>query len=227
MTRLLSLVLSVSLLTVLGSGCQSPYHADRGALGGGLLGAGVGALVGNAVGGGGLLGAGVGALVGNAVGNPGAGAAIGAGVGAVSGAAIGAGMDEVEAKNRAMIEQQLGRQVAAGSVTTDEVVNMTNAGVDDQLIINHVRAHGMAVPLSSGDLILLKQQGISPSVVEAMQTSPPRVAQGQVVVAQPAPQPVIVEEIHYGAPYWGPPPYRHYRHYPPRPGVSWGVAVGN
>jgi hypothetical protein len=211
MTRLLSFVLSVSLLTVLGSGCQSPYHADRGALGGGLLGAGVGA------------------LVGNAVGNPGAGAAIGAGVGAVSGAAIGAGMDEVEAKNRAMIEQQMGRQVAAGAVTTDEVVNMTNAGVDDQLIINHVRAHGMAVPLSSGDLILLKQQGISPSVVEAMQSSPPRVAQGQVVVAQPAPQPVIVEEYHYGAPYWGPPPYRYYRHHypPPRPGVSWGVTVGN
>jgi hypothetical protein len=210
MTRFLSPILSVSLLVVLGAGCQSPYHADRGALGGGLLGAGVGA------------------LVGNAVGNPGAGAAIGAGVGAVSGAAIGAGMDEVEAKNRAMIEQQLGRQIVAGAVTTDEVVNMTNAGVDDQLIINHVRAHGMAVPLSSGDLILLKQQGISPSVVEAMQTSPQRVAQGQVVVAQPAPQPVIVEEIHYGAPYWGPPPYHHYRHrYPPRPGVSWGVAVGN
>jgi hypothetical protein len=211
MNRSLLLVVCVCLPTVLGAGCCSPYHADRGALGGGLLGAGVGA------------------LVGNAVGNPGAGAAIGAGVGAVSGAAIGAGMDEVEAKNRAMIEQQLGRQVVAGAVTTDEVINMVNAGVDDQLVINHVRAHGMAAPMSSGDLILLKQQNISPSVIEAMQTSPPRVAQRQVVVAQPAVQPVIVEEIHYGAPCWGPPPYHHYRHPcpPPRPGVSWGVAVGN
>ena len=133
-------------------------------------------------------------------------------------------MDEVEAKNRAMIEQQLGRQIVAGAVTTDEVVNMTNAGVDDQLIINHVRAHGMAVPLGSGDLILLKQQNISPSVIEAMQTSPPQ----RVVVAQPAPQPVIIEEYHYGGPYWGPPPYRYHRyHRPPPRGVSWGVAIGH
>ena len=49
--------------------------------------------------------------MGHALGNTGAGAAIGAGVGVLSGAAIGAGMDETEARNRALIEAKLGRQV--------------------------------------------------------------------------------------------------------------------
>jgi hypothetical protein len=203
--RIPRLLVFLLLAAALGSGCQSPYHADRGALGGGLIGAGAGA------------------IVGNAVGNPLAGAAIGTGLGAVTGAAIGQGMDEVEAKNRAMIEAQLGRNVAAGSVTPGEVVAMAAAGVDEQLICNHIRAHGMATPLTSGDLISLKQQGVSPTVIEAMQTSPPK----QVVVREPAVQPVVVEEYHYGVPYWGPPPYRYHPYPPHPPGVSWGVAVGN
>jgi len=199
-------VAMVGLITVVGmAGCRSPYHADRGALFGGLTGAGVGA------------------VVGDAVGNAGAGTAIGAGVGALTGAAIGQGMDEVEAKNRAMIEQQLGRQVAAGAVTTGEVVAMTQAGVADELIINHIRAHGMATPLGTNDLISLQQQGVSTSVIKAMQAPPPA---KPVVVREPAPQPVIVEEYHYAPAYWGPPPYR-YRRRPPRPGVHWGIAFGH
>jgi hypothetical protein len=199
-------VLGLTLFSL--GGCCSPYHADRGALGGGLLGAGIGA------------------LVGDAVGNAGAGTAIGAGMGALTGAAIGAEMDETEARNRAMIEQQLGRQVAAGAVTPEEVISMTAAGVDDPLIINHIRSHGTAAPLGAGELISLKQQGVSPAVIEAMQTTPP--PRPATVVRQAAPPPVIVEEYHYGYPFWGPPP-RCYRHRPryARPGVSWGVAVGN
>lgn len=203
--RIARLTVFVFLVATLGVGCRSPYHADRGALGGGLLGLGAGA------------------IVGNAVGNPVAGAAIGTGLGALGGAAIGQGMDEVEAKNRAMIEQHLGRTVVAGAVTTGEVVAMNAAGVDDQLICNHVRAHGMAVPLGSGDLIALKQQGVSAQVIEAMQTSPPQ----PVTIRDPAVRPVVIEEYHYGVPYWGPPPYRCRHPYPRHSGVSWGVAVGN
>ncbi len=102
--------LCILAVTLLASGCESPYHADRGALLGGLGGAGVGA------------------LVGHAAGNTAAGAVIGAGVGALSGAAIGAGMDEVEAKNRAQIEAQLGRQVAAGAVTVNDVSHESGQG---------------------------------------------------------------------------------------------------
>ncbi len=191
-------------------GCNSPYRADQGALFGGMTGAGLGA------------------LVGSATGNAGAGAAIGAGVGAVSGAAVGESLDEIEAANRAEIAARLGRPAPVGSVTIDDVVNMTRAGVAEDVIVTHIRNHGPATPLKANDLILLQQQGISPRVVQALQTAPlPVAAAPGIVVAQPYPVP---------APgYWGPPygyPYPY--PYPPPywnrpwrgPGMHWGVAVG-
>ncbi len=182
----------VILAVLLGNGCRSPYRADRGALFGGLLGAGAGA------------------IVGDAMGNAGAGAAIGAGVGAISGAVIGSELDQIEAENRAAIAQQWGREVDAGAVTLVNVIEMTRAGVSDELIVNHVDIHGVASPLQSSDLIYLKQEGVSDRVIRAMQTPPKRQPQ-QVVVRQAAPPPVIVQEHHYCDPFWGPRYSHHYR----------------
>ena len=209
-----TLVAAVGLLMALAAvGCRSPYRADQGALFGGLLGAGTGA------------------IIGDAVGNAGAGAAIGAGLGAITGATVGAELDEIEARNRAMIAQQLGRQVAAGAVSFDEVIDMSQGGVDEELIVNHVRAHGIAKPLQATDLIFLQQQGVSTRVIKAMQEPPRRRAQ-PVAAYQTAPPPVVVQEYHYGPPAWGPGCYpRHY--YRPRhrhrhhPGVTWGISVGH
>ncbi|MBN2473731.1 MAG: hypothetical protein JXB62_03935 [Pirellulales bacterium] len=205
------LTLGILVISAAG-GCQSPYRADQGALFGGLLGAGTGA------------------IIGDAVGNAGAGTAIGAGVGALTGAAIGSELDQIEAQNRAAIAQQLGREVPAGAVTPQDVVYMTQAGVDDELIVNHVRIHGAASPLQPSDLIYLQQQNVSTSVIKAMQTPPTRQTQ-TTVVREAAPPPVVVQEYHYApAPYWwGPPRYRrpvpmHPRH---RPGVSWGLSFHN
>lgn len=186
------------------SGCMSPYRSDRGALAGGLTGAGVGA------------------LVGNAVGKTGPGAAIGAGVGALSGALIGNGLDEIEARNRAEIEARLGHPLAAGAVSIGDVIEMSRAGVADEVIINHLRNRGFSQPLEAADLIRLKQDGVSSRVVEAMQAPPPVIR-----AASPPPGPVIVEEhIVAPPPYWGP-PYPCYRSWRPRQGVSWGVSVSN
>jgi len=193
-------------------GCHSPYRSDQGALFGGLVGAGTGA------------------IVGDALGNPGAGAAIGAGVGAISGAAVGSELDQIEAQNRAMIEAQLGRQIAAGAVRLDDVMAMSQAGVDDQLIVNHVRAHGMAAPLGASDIIMLKQQGVSSQVIAAMQTATPP---APATVVQPVPAtPVVVHEYHYDPWFYSPPCWHGHWHYyhrrpPPRPGFSWGVSVHN
>ena len=128
-------------------------------------------------------------MVGHALGNTGAGAAIGAGVGALSGAAIGNGQDQVEARNRAIIEQQIGRQLA-GATRIDDVIAMTHAGIAPELIMNHVRAHGMAAPLQANDLILLQQQGVDGRVIATMQATPSPVAP---VVVQQAPPPAVVE----------------------------------
>jgi outer membrane lipoprotein SlyB len=172
-------------------GCQNPSHTEEGAIGGGLIGGAAGA------------------LIGSATGHAGAGAAIGAGVGALSGAAIGHGMDESEARNRALIEQRLGYQVAAGAVTVPDVVTMTRAGVGEELIINHVHAHGLAAPLQTGDLICLQQQGVSPRVVAAMQATPVAVVPPPPpgVVYPAGPPPVVIE----GG--WGPGYYRRPYYY--------------
>lgn len=201
-------VLGLSI-TLLATGCNSPYRADRGALFGGLLGAGTGA------------------IVGDALGNTGAGAAIGAGVGALSGAAIGESLDEIEAKNRAMIAAQLGREVRAGAVTNDDVVMMTQAGVDDELIINHIRANGMTRMPGAQELVDLKNNGVSTAVIRVMQEPPPRPQTKTVVVEQPTPAPVIVEEYHYGPPFYRRPPHYHYRYRHPGPRVGWGLSFHN
>lgn len=200
----------LGLLIVVATGCSSPYHSDRGALVGGLAGAGAGA------------------LVGSAVGSAGAGAAIGAGLGALTGAAVGSEMDQMEARNRALIAQQMGQQMAAGAVRVDDVIAMTRARVNEDLILNHVAYHGLAAPLQPNDLIYLKQQGVSDRVVQTMQATPPRPLQpvlaGQPVLVQPAPTPVVIQE------YWDPRYPRGYYYYPRPchhhpPGVSWGISV--
>ena len=191
-------------------GCQSPYRSDQGAVLGGLGGAGLGA------------------LVGSTSGHTGAGAAIGAAAGALSGAAVGGALDDIEARNQAQIAAHLGRPAPTGTVTIDDVITMTRAGVPEDVIATHVRNHGVAAPLRASDLIMLQQQGVSARVVQAMQAPPPQAAQGMVVeppyVVAPPP------------PYWGPPypyPYAYPYPYPyyPRPwrggpGVHWGVSVG-
>jgi hypothetical protein len=179
------LILAISM-----SGCETPpNHTDQGAVFGGLLGAGTGA------------------VIGHAMGNTGAGAAIGAGVGALSGAAIGHGQDETEARNRALIEAKLGRQVA-GAVTIPDVVAMTRSGIDEGMIINHIHAHGLAAALQASDVIYLQQQGVSKNVITVMETEPVAVAAQVVpVYADPPPGGVIVE----GG--WGPRYYRPYRRY--------------
>jgi hypothetical protein len=211
MSHACRLVLFLAIVPAAALGCASPYYADKGAAFGGLAGAGTGA------------------LIGNAVGSTGAGALIGAGVGALSGAAIGSGMDDIEARNRAEIAAQLGRQLPPGTVTLPDVIAMTKAGVNEELIANHVRANGLAHPLQTGDLIALQNSGVSTRVIAALQE--PRAAPaGQAVMAGP---PVVMPAPYYYPPpyYYAPPPYYNVGFgygwgCRPRPRVGWGVSVG-
>ncbi|HEX3870052.1 MAG TPA: glycine zipper domain-containing protein [Pirellulales bacterium] len=186
-----------TLLLLVVTGCQSPYYTDRGAAIGGLGGAGVGA------------------LVGSASGHPLTGALIGAGTGAVGGALVGNGLDQIEARNRAQIASQMGRQLPPGGTQINDVLAMTRSGVQEELVINHIRANGMARPLQAGDLIVLQQQGVSTNIISTMQTSPPRVSAGPPPMAAPPP-----------GYYYGPPPPAYY--YPAyRPAPAWGVSAWN
>jgi outer membrane lipoprotein SlyB len=175
------------------SGCESASNTDKGALLGGLGGAGLGA------------------IAGNALGNTGAGAAIGAGVGALSGAAIGASKDDTEARNRATDAQLAAQRARVGTVTVNDVINMTQSRVNDELIITHIRTHGMVAPPTANDLVVLQQYGVNPRVVQAMQEQPP--PQPVPVLVQQPGQPVIVGGgYYYGDPYYYGPHYYH-RHW--------------
>ena len=196
-------VVSLALAAV--GGCRSPYYADQGAAFGGVTGAGVGAIVGEAV-----------------SNNPLAGAAIGAGVGALTGAVAGDALDEIEARNRAEIAAQLGRDVRPGAATIQEVVAMTQSGVDPRLITSYVQNSGIAKPVSANDIIYMHQQGVASEVIEAMNNPPPAQAAAPVRVGT-RPTPVIIEEHYHSDPFWCPPPRLHYRyHHHHQPRVGWG-----
>ena len=120
---------------------------------------------------GGLFGAGTGAIVGHALGNTGAGAAIGAGTGTLTGAAVGSNMDKQEAQI-APRPTRRGPTAVATAVTVPDVVAMTQAHVDESIIIDRIRTHGIIAPLQTNDVIYLHQQGVSANVIQAMQTQP-------------------------------------------------------
>jgi hypothetical protein len=200
--------LAVILLVISLGGCAS--HADRGAAIGGLGGAGLGA------------------LIGEASGHGAEGALLGAAVGAVSGAVIGDQVDQDQARRNAEIQARLGRQLS-GAVAPNDVIQMTQAGLSEDLIATHIAANGVQQRLQAADLIALKNYGVSDRVINSMQTAPiPGAAQpvvAQPVYAQPVyaqPAPIIVEQ-YYGPPvYYGPPHYHH--HHRPRAGWSVGIS---
>ena len=204
------LLIVAVLLASLSIGCRSSSYGDRGSVLGGLFGAGTGA------------------VIGANSGHPVEGAVIGTAIGAITGGAVGDGMDAEVARNRAEVEARMGRQMAA-AVSPQDVVAMTQAGLSDDVIATHIRAHGVAHPPQVNDLITLRNQGVSDNVLKAMQNSP-----GPQPLNAPGPPPVIVQERVYApppyyGPYWGPPPayfgYRYGRGGPcRRPGYSVGVS---
>ena len=191
-----ALLLVAAALVSISTGCRSMGYGDRGTLFGGLVGAGTGA------------------AIGSNSGHPVEGALIGTAIGAITGSAVGDSMDAEVARNRAEVEARMGRQMAA-AVSPEDVVAMSQAGLSDDVIATHIRAHGVTRPPQVNDLITLRNQGVSDNVLKAMQSPPgPQVMQAS---AQ-GPTPVIIQERVYApppyyGPYWGPPgPWLGYRY---------------
>ena len=179
------LVSAAVLPAVLACGCSSLSHTENGALAGGAIGAGTGALISRATGHSGA-----------------AGALIGAGVGALSGGLIGHAADETE------------HRVAATQAQTQmgltDVVQMTQSHVSDEVIINQIRSRGTVFHLSAQDTIWLKQQGVSDRVVDEMLATARRypaqvvapAGGAQVLVVEPAPPPPVVG-VGFGYTHYG------------------------
>ncbi|WP_425397839.1 YMGG-like glycine zipper-containing protein [Aeoliella sp.] len=167
-----------------------------------------------------VTGAGLGAITGALIGgkkNWEGGAIIGAGVGALTGRAIGSSRDQADAQQVAVgssVAAQANAQAAANAVTNYDLVQMTQAGLSDELIVSTIQSRGGRFDLSPNGLIALKQSGVSDRVVLTAQQfgstnvatpiNPPTVrVETRPVVVRPAPV------IHY---YHGP-RYHHRHHY--------------
>jgi len=176
--KLLFLLSVLSLPACVGLGQSPYYHRDRGL--------GVGALVGAVTGG----------AIGNNNGQTVEGALIGGAVGALAGAVIGDSVDTDIARNNAVYEQRLSRQMSQ-AVSVSDVVTMTQSRLSDTVIVTHIRTYGVAVRPQANDLMLMSNAGVSDVVIGAMQTAP-------LAVAAPAPPPayhnVIVREHYYAPP---------------------------
>jgi hypothetical protein len=155
---------------------------------------------------GGALGAVTGAVVGGKK-NRGEGALIGAGVGAVTGNLLGRSKDRADEQRAAYGAARVGQmnqQVAAQAVSNYDLLEMTRAGVSEDVIISTMRSRGARLDLSPNSLIALKQSGVSDRVVLAAQDM--NAAPGTVV----APAPIIREVVRPTRVYVAPAPWPCY-----------------
>ncbi len=191
------------LVLILVSGCYTtgPYTRD-------------GAVVG------GLTGAALGTVVGVAEGKPLEGALIGGTGGAAVGGILGNTVDADVAAERAYVDGYRQQQLA-NAVNINDVIAMSQSGLDDQIIINQISSVGLAQRLNTADLVTLSQSGVSQAVISAMQNS-----QGFRSPVAPAQfrdrSPVVVEHVYGPRPYFHRGP--HYRRpYSRSSRGGWGV----
>lgn len=187
------------LLAVPAAGCASMNNTERGALGGGVVGAAAGT------------------AIGAATGRPGLGAALGGAIGTAGGALVGNEADKQEARDRdvaqaAALAEAREQQQRMGLA---DVIALAQAGHSDQVIINQIRGTRSTFQLAGSDLDMLKNAGVSQRVIAEMQAAraaPP----GRVVVREPRPTviyetaPVFVRPAPYY--YYGPPAYGFHFH---------------
>jgi hypothetical protein len=144
------------------------------------------------------LGAITGAVIGGVIGNQNdetaEGALLGGAVGALAGGVIGHGRDADAYRHwqyqRAQQQQQLAYYSQATSLS--DLVRMSQSGLSDQVIVNHIRQRGIQTGLTVQDIVWLHQQGVSEPVISAAQqirgpgpvvaTAPPAYRSAPVVV---------------------------------------------
>jgi hypothetical protein len=131
-------------------------------------------------------------------------------------APLGTSLDDIDTRNRADIAVKLGRPVAPGAATPQEVAAMTQAGVEPRFIISYINRSPEMQPISAADVIYLHEKGVDDQVVQAMLTPGNAYSRVDVARAMP-PRTIIVAD-----PYW---PYG-YPYDPYYPRVGFGYTYG-
>lgn len=154
MKNIVICVLSVSIICGL-VGCQTPEgQTDRTA---------TGALAG------GVLGAGTGAIIGGTRGEAGAGAAIGGALGAITGGLIGRGMDSQQRETLGRQNPQTYQRMEQGQpLGLADIKAMSKAGISEEVMISQIRNSRTVYRLTTSEIIDLKDSGVSQKVIDFM-----------------------------------------------------------
>jgi hypothetical protein len=177
-------------------GCETPEGQPDRTAGGALAG--------------GAIGAGSGAIIGSASGHAGEGALIGGAIGAVTGGLIGHSMDQAQRETLQQQSPQTLQRVEQGQpLGLADIKALAKAGVSDEVIISQIRNSGTVYHLSTAEIIDLKNSGVSEQVIDFMINTPnanyssapppapvpPAQYQGAVIVPGPPPPPPVVEVV--------------------------------
>ncbi len=171
--------LSVACLTlILTSGCATTNHAQSGA----IVGSGLGAMTG--------------AIIGAGSGHAEGGALIGAAAGALAGGLAGDAEDAREERDAAIAQAAYTQQMQQ-AVTNVDVIQLSQSGISDDVIISSMNSQGGNFDLSPQGIINLKNSGVSDRVILSMQrfdhlaplpvTRVIHEPRTRVIVAEPAP----------------------------------------
>ena len=149
----------VGAMALLAVGCETPDgRVDRTA---------TGALAGGAI------GAGTGAIIGSQSRHAGEGALIGGAIGALTGGLIGHGIDStarervVEQSPQTMQHIDQGRPLGLADIKA-----LAKAGISDEVIISQIRNSRTVYRLSSAEIIDLHDSGVSQRVIDFMINTP-------------------------------------------------------
>ncbi len=152
-------LIGAAVIALVATGCQAPEgQPDRTA---------TGALAGGAI------GAGSGAIIGSMGGHAGEGALIGGAIGALTGGLVGHEMDSVA---RERVQQQspqtLQRFDQGQPLGLADIKALSKAGVSDEVVISQIRNSHAIYRLSTSDIIDLKDSGVSQRVIDFMINTP-------------------------------------------------------
>ena len=118
---------------------------------------------------GGALGAGTGAIIGSASGHAGPGAAIGGALGLLTGSIIGNAMDQQQRETLARQAPPTFAHVQQGGpLTIPDIKELTKAGISDEVILSQIRNSHTVYRLNTAEIIDLKDTGVSQRVIDAM-----------------------------------------------------------
>jgi outer membrane lipoprotein SlyB len=122
---------------------------------------------------GGAIGAGTGAIIGSATRHAGEGALIGGAVGALSGALIGHGIEQSQRERLERESPQTVARIEQGApLGLADIKALARAGVSDEVIISQIRNSRMVYRLSTAEIIDLKDAGVSNRVIDFMINTP-------------------------------------------------------